>query len=190
MLVRRLEERRRPGTRPLASCLGRGGDAPLRDPGSLRAPGGHAPLRGQLEHRAPGPRSCPRGRAAPPRGPSPSGARHSPHPRVRPRLFLARRPRGEQISATCSGAGEPGHRPPHGAAGQQHQLRERCVRPAGNPCALRFTFPPCCSFPLRPLLPGGPKRGGGPHASSPTQFSGPSWEGAGFWLTFPLFGAG
>ena len=56
---------------------------------------------------SPRPRSCPRGRVAPPRGPSPSGARHSPHPRSRPQRFLAHGPRWDSSQPP---APEPGSR--------------------------------------------------------------------------------
>ena len=97
------------------------------------------------------------------------GASFSPPPGPDPRELASL----GQFSATCSGAGEPGRRQPvsrcerpepHGAAGQQRQLRERCVGPvgaAGTRCTLRFAFPSRCSFLPRPLLPGDPKRGRG-----------------------------
>lgn len=146
---------------------------PRSVPGSLRTPGGHAPLRGQLER-------CPRGRVAPPRGPSPSGARHSPHPRVPTPAAPVTPATLGQFSATCSEAGEPGSRGA-GVPAARESVRAprapwscrpataaaRTVRGAGGdrrgpgaPCALP-SLPSRCSFLPRPLLPGDPKRGRG-----------------------------
>ena len=68
------------------------------------------------------------------------GASFSPPPVLTPAVPHTPATLG-QFSATCSGAGKPGRRQPvsrcacpepHGAAGRQQQLRERCVGPAGT----------------------------------------------------------
>ena len=174
-----------PGAHQLSGC--RSG---VSRRGGARGPAPSPPAWGEVVTPFPGARQSPRPwrACAPPRatqaqGPRPKelpkrlggsspgtlplwGASFSPPPGPTPAAPRTPATQG-QISATCSRAGAPGHRPPHGAAGQQRQLRERCVRPARTPCALRFAFPPCCSFSLRPLLPGGPKRGRGSACVAP-----------------------
>lgn len=171
---------------------GRGGsDSASRS----QEPAASAPLRRQLEHWAPGPWSCPRLRVTPPQGPSPSGARHFPHPQVSTPAVPRKPASRGQVSAPCSGAGEPGRR---GAGAPS-----RCERPGpmelpasntscengawgrrGPGRASRLAFP-VTSFHRVFSCQGAPDRGGAPHAS-PTQFSGPFWGGTGFWHTSPF----
>lgn len=124
-----------------------------------------------------GPWSCPRRRVTPPRGPSPSGVRHSPYPRVStPTASRTRATPGISLSHLLwrGGAGgarlRPRPRPnrcvspgPHGAVGQQCQLRERCVGTERGPGDCARSLPP----PLRVLSCQGLGGGGGVSTSCP-----------------------
>ena len=141
-----------------------------------------------------------------PGDPPPLGRVILPTPGSRPQRLLSRRPRWDSSQPPAPkpgsrGAGEPGCRQPvsrcerpepHGAAGQQQQLRERCVEPAGtggDPVHPALCLPFLRAAPFFRVLSyqGTPNGAGGPHLS-PHLVLGPSKEGAGFWLTFPLFG--
>lgn len=160
-----LRERRLRGTRPLASYRGRDAVTPFRGARQPPHPGrACAPLRaaGAL---GPRPRELPEmpgdsspgtvplwgASFSPPLGPTPAASRTPATPR--------------RVSATCSGAGEPGApaarasvraRRAHGAAGQQRQLPERCVRapqgPRVRPALRAFPSPPRLSLSSSPAV--------------------------------------
>lgn len=139
---------------------------------------------------------------SPPLGPDPGGFSHA-------------GPSRGQVSATCSRAREPGASSARVGACAQGPMESRvsnascenggCRRgaeagdvPGGVWGGNRGpAFLPHRSFHSHPLLPGGPKpRGGGGGGGSgelelfPIPFSGLCWEGAGFWPTSPILGAG